>query len=115
MFNDVLLLPFQLIKIFCSLNTKQAQVGRYPYVVRLNMGSVGNKLDSPYCGGILVAADTVVTAAHCVAYGSLDYVAIGKKFIYMNRDDVETWSHLIQFSMTQVATPWTTGKERTFA
>jgi secreted trypsin-like serine protease len=81
------------------------------------MGSVGNKLDSPYCGGILVAPDIVLTAASCVAYGSLDYVAIGKKFDYdiMNLDDVETWSHLIQTSMTQVATRWTTGKGRTFA
>jgi hypothetical protein len=47
-----------------SMVYAQAEVGRYSYIVRLNMGTFPNgALDSPYCGGSLVAPDVVLTAA----------------------------------------------------
>lgn len=43
----------------------------YPWMVALT-----DSADSPYCGGALVAADRVVTAAHCVANRNQDELTI---------------------------------------
>ena len=41
----------------------QAEVGRYPYMALLNMGANNDgSINSPYCGGTMVAPDIVLTA-----------------------------------------------------
>jgi len=41
-----------------------ARIGSYPFMVSLRLATTP---DSPRCGGTLIAADIVLTAAHCVA------------------------------------------------
>lgn len=77
--------------------------GRYPWFASLHSLMPGNGI-VPSCGGMLIAPDVVLTAAHC---GGIEYVSIGKH--YLNnangaeiRKPIAIMSHP-QFTMTGMA------------
>lgn len=61
---------------------KQARVEEHPYVVYL-----ADRRQDQFCGGALIAANKVVTAAHCVAGTSPDRIRV-----VAGRDDVRSKS-----------------------
>jgi trypsin len=67
-------------KIVGGQNAIQSE---FPYIVSLRSGSFGH-----FCGGSLIAANWVLTAAHCVEGGSVDEVWIGM-LDQKNTDGVE--------------------------
>ena len=66
---------------------KDAKFQRYPY-----MAHVYNPAGRPYCGGILITPNTILSAAHCADDDSTPaYVIIGKhsRLYYQNEPGVE--------------------------
>jgi secreted trypsin-like serine protease len=45
----------------------QADPGEYPFQVAILRRNVANRYEAQFCGGSLIGADVVLTAAHCVA------------------------------------------------
>ena len=45
---------------------RQADPGEYPFMVGLLRRNVADRYQAQFCGGSLIAADLVLTAAHCV-------------------------------------------------
>jgi len=61
------------------IDGQRAEIGRYPYVVRLAGIFYGEKYTAPFCSGVLIAPRYILTAAHCVAEMPWEYQSLIRK------------------------------------
>merc|ERR1712000_796856 len=76
--------------------------GEFPHQIALLRGGVGGSL---MCGGSLVAADTVVTAAHCCDGQSASRlgVRVGSHKLHSDDEDQAAWLELSRRLMCQLS------------